>query len=581
MLSLPGILLGSCEKWGDRPAQSRKLNRKFASITYNQLRTDVHRAAAVLKSLGVKPGVTVAIFGESSPEWATVDWAITSLGAISVPIFPTLMPDTVEYILRDSGAALCFVGDNRLMKKFDEAVNHGMLRVTPVVMEPNADAGFAKMIAQTGVGHFPMREWEEECHRRNPNEIAAIIYTSGTTGEPKGAELTHEAFGFQCASIRKNLPVDSTDRFLSFLPLSHVYERLGGHYFPISCGAEIAYAESLKTLAQDLVLAKPTIVTAVPRFLEGVRAKLISAAKDAPLLKRLIFFAAMNRGPSRLKNNMKVKGLFDQLLDGMVAVKIRARFGGRLRFLVSGGAALPLDLAEFYAAFGVKILQGYGLTETAPVISINHPDRNLSDSVGEVLEGVEVRVAGDGEILMRGPSRMVGYHCKPEETAAAIDAEGWFHTGDIGRLEGSRLWITDRKKDIIVMSNGKNVAPAMIENRLKSSLYIDEAMVLGDGEDRISALIVPAFDALRHYCHNKSLEGSHVQEMIEHPDVAQLLKREVESANKHLADYEKVKSYRLMSAPWTQETGELTPSLKVRRKLIKEKFAEEVRALRK
>ncbi|MGI8923561.1 MAG: AMP-dependent synthetase/ligase [Fimbriimonadales bacterium] len=577
-LTLPGILLSSCEKWGDRPAQSRKINQKFASISYNQLKTNVHRLAAVLRSLGVKPGVTAAIFAESSPEWAAMDWAITSLGAISVPIFPTLMPETVEYILRDSNARLCFVGDERLMKKFDEAVKNGMLRVTPVVIETGS---LQRLMDQTGTGHLSMGDWEEECHRRNPSELAAIIYTSGTTGEPKGAELTHEAFAFQCTSIRKNLPVDSADRFLSFLPLSHVYERLGGHYFPISCGAEVAYAESLKTLAHDLVLSKPTIVTAVPRFLEGVRSKVISAAKDSPPLKRLIFFAAMNRGSSRLKNNLKAQGFFGQLLDEMVAVKIRARFGGRLRFLVSGGAALPLDLAEFYAAFGVKILQGYGLTETAPVISINHPDRNRPDSVGEVLEGVEVKIADDGEILMRGPSRMVGYHCKPEETAAAIDGERWFHTGDIGRLEGRRLWITDRKKDIIVMSNGKNVAPAMIENRLKSSLYIDEAMVLGDGEDRISALIVPAFDALRHYCHSKSLGGSHLQEMIEHPDVAQLLKREVESANKHLADYEKVKSYRLMSAPWTQETGELTPSLKVRRKLIKEKFAEEIRALRK
>lgn len=533
----------------------------------------MHGFAAYLFSQGITAGDVVAIFAESSSDWAAADWAITSLGAISVPIFPTLVPQTVAYILEDSGAKLCIVGDARLEKKFDDAVALLKKSVPKVVI---GDA-----LCEDASVHYSEGAWRDSCAERKPGDLAAIIYTSGTTGEPKGAMLSHEAFVFQCKTIRANLPVDSTDRFLSFLPLSHVYERMGGHYFPISCGADIAYAESLKTLANDIVLAKPTIMTIVPRFLEGVRNKIVSGAESAPAFKRILFNAAVKRGPKRLRNNLRYSGILGRFLDEVVGEKVRARFGGRIRFFVSGGAALPLDLAEFYAAFGLKIIQGYGLTETAPVISLNHPDRNQADSVGEILHGIEVKIADDGEILMRGPTRMSGYHGKPAETNEAIDRDGWFHTGDIGHAKGNRLWITDRKKDIIVMSNGKNVAPAMIENKLKSSRYIDEAMVIGDGMDHIAALIVPAFDILKRFCQSKGIGESHNAEMLGHPEVAQLLKKEIEAANSALADFEKVKGYRILSVPWTQETGELTPSLKVRRKIVKEKFREKIAELTK
>jgi long-chain acyl-CoA synthetase len=533
----------------------------------------VHGFAAYLFSQGITGGDVVAIFAESSSDWAAADWAITSLGAISVPIFPTLVPQTVAYILEDSGAKLCIVGDARLEKKFDDAVVLLKKSVPKVLIK--------EAVCEDASAHYSEGMWRDSCAERKPGDLAAIIYTSGTTGEPKGAMLSHEAFVFQCKTIRANLPVDSTDRFLSFLPLSHVYERMGGHYFPISCGADIAYAESLKTLANDIVLARPTIMTIVPRFLEGVRTKIVSGAESAPAVKRILFNSAVKRGPRRLRNNLKYSGILGRFLDEVVGEKVRARFGGRIRFFVSGGAALPLDLAEFYAAFGLKIIQGYGLTETAPVISLNHPDRNHADSVGEILHGIEVKIADDGEILMRGPTRMSGYHGKPAETKEAIDGAGWFHTGDIGHAKGNRLWITDRKKDIIVMSNGKNVAPAMIENKLKSSRYVDEAMVIGDDMDHIAALIVPAFDILKRFCQSKGIGESHNAEMLGHPEVAQLLKKEIETANSTLADFEKVKGYRILSVPWTQETGELTPSLKVRRKIVKEKFREKIAELTK
>lgn len=575
--TLPKMLQASCERFGAKTAHLVRQGGSYQEISYAELQSRVVAIAGGLRSLGVEKGSVVAIFAESSSEWSVADWAITSLGAISVPIFPTLMPDTIRYILRDSGSRICFVGDARLLQKFEEAVCDE-LQVLPVLIEGEATLTWDKLSAESDL---ELSSWIELTDAVSPKDEAAIIYTSGTTGEPKGAVLTHEAFAYQCAMVRKNLPADHHDRFLSFLPMSHVYERMGGHYFPLSAGSEVAFAESLKTLASDILAAAPTIITVVPRFLENVRAKILSSVQSSPGLRRKLFFMALAQGKKRIESDGRPCGLLGGLLDSLVGKKIRARFGGRLRFMVSGGAALPQDLAEFYAAFGIKIIQGYGLTETAPVISLNHPDRNRPDSVGEVLEGLDVRIAPDGEIIMNGPTRLARYHNKPEETAAAIDSEGFFHTGDIGRMSGNRLWITDRKKDILVLSNGKNVAPAAIEGRLKSSQFIEEAMVIGDGMDHVAALIVPSFDALKHFAREHDIAASHAEDLIQNPDIAALLKKEIESANKELADFEKVKGYKLLAAQWTIDTGELTPSMKVKRPVIRERYAAEIEELRK
>ncbi len=573
------MFLASCNRWADKPAQLYKDHGKFIPRNYSKLREQVYGIACGLKNMGVEKGSTVAICAETSPEWAMLDWAILSLGAVTVPIFPTLTEETVAYILADAQVMLCFAGEAKLLKKVETASRN--LNVLPVCFRGEDGFTLDRLIREGHECGMTEEQWLRISAAHSPEDTATIIYTSGTTGEPKGAELSHRAFTFQCFSIRKNLPVDHKDRFISFLPLSHVYERMAGHYLPISCGAEIAYAESLKTLANDIRLAQPTIIPAVPRFLESMRSKILSTMQDAPFIKRKLFQMALAHGPYRDTHNLTPRGLFGSLLDKLVGAKIRERFGGRVRFIVSGGAALARDVAEFFAAFGIKIVQGYGLTETAPVITINHPERNRSDSVGEVLEGLDVRLAGDGEIIMRGPSLMKGYHRKPEDTSQAIDSEGWFHTGDIGRMERNRLWITDRKKDIIVLSNGKNIAPMMIEGKLKSSGFIEEAMVFGDGMDHISALIVPAFDALRRFCHGKSLDTSHQKELVDHPEITALLKQEVEKVNKQLADFEKIKGYAVLTEPWTQESGEITPSLKVKRPVIREKFAEQIAKLQK
>ncbi|MBL1149225.1 MAG: long-chain fatty acid--CoA ligase [Armatimonadetes bacterium] len=573
--TLPEMLLTSCEKYAAKPAMLRRSGSGFEPITYAALEKMVHEYAAGLSANEVRAGDRVAIYSENSVEWAVLDWAVLSLGAITVPIYPTLLAEHVAYILRDSGAKMIFAGETKLAQRALEAVGDLSGSVVVVSMEQTVPGTYSlrAMVDDGKATPLSLETWKEGCLLVQPSDVATIIYTSGTTGEPKGVVLDHRAFVFQCDAIVKNLPVDSRDRFLSYLPLSHVYERTAGHFLPISCGAEIAYAGSLRTLAQDIITAKPTILLAVPRFLDSVRNKILAAVEQKGGLGKRLFAMTLSRAKARIANKLRPVGLFGGLLDSLVSSKVREKFGSRLRFCVSGGAALPAELAEFFGAFGILVLQGYGLTETAPVISVNHPDRNRYDSVGEILPGVEVRIADDGEILMRGPSRMIEYYNRPEDTAAAIDQEGWFHTGDIGRMEGNRLWITDRKKDIIVMANGKNVSPAAIENALKMSAYVEEAMALGDDQDYIAALIVPNFEVLKIVCQERGLGALEPHEMVEHPAFRDLFRQEIESINRRLPSHERVKKWALMADRWTQETGELTPTMKVKRKAVREKYA--------
>jgi long-chain acyl-CoA synthetase len=413
-----------------------------------------------------------------------------------------------------------------------------------------------------------------------PEDPAAIIYTSGTTGEPKGAVLSHANFTSNALAVLRRIPVRETDRFLSFLPLPHVFERLVGFYFPLAAGAEIAYAGSLFTVQTDMVDVKPTIMASVPRLYESMAGRIADTGAKLPPLRRRLFDWAVsvgrNVGMRRIEHRSvePLLALQYALADRLVLAKVRERTGGRMRYFVSGGAPLMRETAEYFAALGLTILEGYGLTETSPVITFNPPGEIKLGTVGRPIDGVEVKLAADGEILCRGHNVMQGYYNKPAATREAIDADGWFHTGDVGRLDAdSYLSITDRKKEILVLSNGNKVAPAPIEARLKTSPFIAQAVLLGDRQNVVSALIVPQFDRLRQWAQEAGIPAAENAALIADARVRRQIKSEIDRLSKELADFEKVRRFALLERDFTTDSGELTPTLKLKRRVIAEKYA--------
>lgn len=538
----------------------------FRTILYRELFEGVRAQAGGLRALGLKRGDRLAIQADNCVEWALTDWACQCLGVVLVPIYPTLPADQAQYIVQDSGARVALGGNADLVGR--------LTGVDGVTVVPLKGERSLEELSSDPNNQISLEEFEREIDQAQPEDVATFIYTSGTTGNPKGVMLQHRAFCSLADSARANLPVDENDLFLSFLPMSHVYERFAGQVFPISFGGCIVYAKSLATLASDMMSAKPTVMLCVPRFLEATMDRIREGARKGSPIQQKLFRATIDQGVKRAKGGFAP---FFPLLNAVVGKKVRARVGGRIRFFVSGGAALPPHVAEFYSALGLKILQGYGLTETCAASCVNHPDRSKYWTVGEPIPGVEVKIADDGEILMRGPSIMKGYYNLPDETAKAIDADGWFHTGDIGEFEGKHLKITDRKKDLLVLGNGKNVAPQPIESKLKSSAFISEAVVLGDGMEHCVALIVPNFEAIKAEM-NGILKPD--EDISQNAEVRKLIKGEIDKVNKTLASYELVKKHALLSAPFSIESGEMTPSMKVKRNVVKQKYADVVAGLR-
>jgi long-chain acyl-CoA synthetase len=570
----------SVEQHGEKPALLVKREKQYRPITYTELGRRVYAFARALHELGVRKGDRVSILSENCPEWAITDWATLCLGAITVPIYPTLTAPQVQEILRDSEPKVLVVSDKKQLRKACEAVEGTGLNPQMICIEPDSGSetpSFEQVLNQPGA--LTESELRAMVESSQPDDIITFIYTSGTTGEPKGAMLTHRNLISNIEAVLQIIDCRPDDLFLSFLPLSHVFERMGGHFLPIYAGLTIAYAESLFTLANDIVEVKPTLMLGVPRFYASVMDRILASARQMPPLRQKLFYRTLEVGKvySRCIREGRPVPLGVRLqhavLDKLVAAKIRERVGGRLRFFVSGGAALPKEVAEFFHAFGILILEGYGLTETSPVLTVNPPSAPRFGSVGKPIPEVEITIAEDGEILARGPNIMLGYYKKPEATAAAIDPDGWFHTGDVGYMDADGyLYITDRKKDIIVLANGKNVAPQPIENLLKQSELVQEAVVYGDGMSAPVALIVPNMDALRAFAKQEGIEADG-DALLNHDAVQKRFRQELERVNRELADFQRVKSFRLISKPFSIETGELTPTLKVKRRVVAEKYA--------
>jgi long-chain acyl-CoA synthetase len=570
----------SVEQQGEKPALLVKREKQYRPITYTELGRRVYALARALHELGVRKGDRVAILAENCPEWAITDWATLCLGAITVPIYPTLTAPQVGEILRDSEPKALVVSDKKQRRKACEAVEGTGLNPQMICIEPDSSSetpNFEQMLNQPGtLTESALRALVEASQ---PKDIVTFIYTSGTTGEPKGAMLTHHNLITNIEAVLELIDWRPDDVFLSFLPLSHVFERMGGHFLPIYAGLTIAYAESLFTLANDMVEVKPTMMLGVPRFYASVMDRILASVRQMPPLRQKLFYRMLEVGKVYAQCWREGRSaplgvrLQHAVLDKLVAAKIRERVGGRLRYFISGGAALPKEVAEFFHAFGILIIEGYGLTETSPVLTVNPPRAPRFGSVGKPIRGVEIKIAEDGEILARGPNIMLGYYKKPEATAAAIDPDGWFHTGDVGHIDADGyLYITDRKKDILVLANGKNVAPQPIENLLKQSELVQEAVVYGDGMSAPVALIVPNIDALRAFAKQAGIEADG-DALLNHDAIQKRFRQELERVNRELADFQRIKGFRLISKPFSIETGELTPTLKVKRRVVAEKYA--------
>ena len=553
-----------------------------------------------LRALGVVPGDRVAILSENRPEWAATDYAILSAGAVTVPIYTTLLAEQIAFILSDSGACAVFVSSRMQLEKV-RAVRAGLPALREVVLfdapgapgspgapgpapGPAADARAWGDVAALGAARAGDPAARASLDGAAPGDLASIIYTSGTTGRPKGVMLTHANFAHNIEASCAAIPFAASDVCLSVLPLSHVYERMV-EYCYLHRGATIAYAPSIEATGAAMQAVRPTIVCVVPRLLEKMHARILDAGLALAEPRRTLFRFAMRVARDcgararRPDGPGFVLGLLRGILDPLVYATIRARTGGRLRFFVSGSAPLGTEVAETLAGIGLKVVEGYGLTECAPVIAVNRIDRVCIGSVGPPIDGLEVRIAGDGEILARGPSVMRGYFNDEAATREAI-VDGWLHTGDIGRFDAHGcLVITDRKKEVLKTSGGKMVAPQPIENLLRADRFIAQAVVIGERRHFISALIVPDAEQLRAWAAYKGIEVADPAALARHPRVVDLIERRVAAVNEHLPRYEQVRRFRLLDREFSQEAGEITPTLKPRRKVIEEHFRAEIEAL--
>jgi long-chain acyl-CoA synthetase len=585
--TIPEMFDGITSKYAteDRPMLMHKVEKQYRGISFAQCRRSVELFALGLASLGVKKEEKVAIISENRPEWVVADMGVVALGAVDVPIYPTLTPPQIAYILNDAEVKIVVVSNTLQLGK--------ILKIEPDVrtlqrvivindkLEQRTDKTltFSEVLAAGETFEQTHRSFfREALWRVAPEDLLTIIYTSGTTGNPKGVMLTHHNL---CSNIRaaaETIPLKDTDTLLSFLPLCHSFERMAGYYTAMACGATVAYAESTETVSDNLLEIRPTVVTTVPRLFERIYTRITKQIDNSPPARQRIFRWAMSVGTEYAHEGKHgvvspVLRLQVALAERLVFSKLKQRTGGRIRFFVSGGAALSRELGEFFEAVGITIIEGYGLTETSPVLTANRVDDYKFGTVGKPMPGVEIKIADDGEILAKGPNIMRGYYNNPTATAEVIDKEGWFHTGDVGMFDPQgHLMITDRKKHLFVSSGGKNIAPQPIETMFLQSKYIDQFVLIGDGRMFLTALIVPEFEILKMHARTSGIPVSLDSELIQREEIRKLFEKEIQKIQKDLPTYERVRRFELLPEPLTPENGEITPTLKVRRKVVEAKY---------
>ncbi len=583
--TLVDLFFEAIDEHGSHPALAWHGGGDWPSIGYDEVLLRVRKVAGALKSLGLERGDRAAILSPNRPEWALADYGCLTAGVVDVPIYSTLTPGQVAYILRDSGARVVFAADAEQLEKL-EAVREECPELEWVVVFdapkglPASTLSWDDFLARgQEAASGPADSFRVSAAEAKPGDTATILYTSGTTGDPKGVMLSHNNMHSNVRAAQTCLPIDRSDATLSFLPLSHVFQRMVD-YLLFNRGCTISYARGIDTVPDDLKQVRPTVVVSVPRLYEKVYAKVM----DASGLKGALIAWATGVGnrwaDARLagREPSALTRLQYRLAGALVFSKIYEGVGGRLRYFVSGGAPLAPDINRFFFSAGIVILEGYGLTETSPVTNVNTPidfPKNFRiGTVGKPVPGTEIRIADDGEILVRGPQVMKGYYNRPDDTKEVIDEEGWFHTGDVGELDADGfLRITDRKKDLIVTAGGKNVAPQPIENRLKKNRYFDQPVLLGDRERFITLLLVPDFGAVRQWASENGVRGDSDRVLLESEEVQRMLFAEMKRELADLASFEMPKKLVLLDEPFTIEDGSLTPTQKVKRRVVQERHA--------
>ncbi len=589
--SVPGLCLTAALKHAKQDAVNHKIGNEWINISAETFAERVRNVALGLAEFGIKPGDRIALLSENRPEWSIADLSILSLGAINVPIYTTQAVEQIRYILTDSGARAIFVSNKKLFKHAAKALQGLDFLERIIFFDGSGTEGVER---STTLASLEKRGQERSINKPaafgaylkaiRPDDLATIIYTSGTTGEPKGVMLTHANFISNVLAITGGLPISSSDIALSVLPLSHIFERTGFYIFCYT-GVSVYYTASFDQVAENLREVRPTVMTAVPRLFEKVYHRIVKKGLSQKGWKRRVFVRSLEVGQryAEAKDKGKLVGpalaLQQRMANRVVFSKWREGVGGRLRYFVSGGAPLSPALSYAFLAAGIPILQGYGATETC-IVSANRPDNNQVGSVGVPFEGIEVSIAEDGEILLRGPNVMRGYYGHPEETASVLNDQ-WFATGDVGYLDkAGRLYITDRKKDLFKLSNGKYVAPQQIESLLKQSEYVSQVVVVGAGRKQPVALVVPEWEAVKQALSAAGEEfPSDRVALAGFPAAVKLVQSDVALLTKELADYERIRRLALLPDEFTIDRGELTPTLKVKRSIIDEKFGELIEQL--
>lgn len=588
------MLYNVVEQYPDKKSLRWKENGSYVSISYHQLWEKIKHFAHGLTSIGVQAEDKVAIISDSGPFWAISDFAIASIGAVSVPVYPTLPTDRVDYILNKTESTVAIVEDK---EQFTKVINAKTPIEHIIIMSLSEDVQLSEgqysfsQIKAIGK-EKPIDTWKQTWSTFTRDDLLTIISTSGTTGNPKGAMITHGNILANIEGVSHFIQLRPDDSTLSYLPVSHVLERTAGHYLPLSYGMTIAYAESIETIPDNLKEIRPTIFTSVPRLFEKIYTTINEQINNSSPLKRRIFNWALSIGKQRYDYYLKAR--VDEFVtqsympkslqrkwniaNRLVFQKIKDQLGGRARVTVSGGGTLNPDIARFFWALDIPIYEGYGLTETSPIVSANPMTKGKAGTVGKVLPNLDVKIASDGEILVKGPSVTEGYYNDPKETEESFDGK-WFKTGDIGEFdEEGYLKILDRKKRILVLSTGMNVAPQPIENAMNESAYIAQSLVIGEDRNYILSIINPEFESLFQWAKRKGIEETDPKKLCQHPKVKAMLEKEVFRLTERFTNYSQPKKVIIASDEWTIEGGELTPKLSLRANIIEKNYADIIEA---